>query len=127
MSDGEDNKPDKIETQRVLVGFIDETIWIEFKGVELPKATNYEMDPKSPNYERFHVWTLYEVPGGYRVWDEFHAPRGTNRSLTDVLAPRQVVSKFPRLQCVLARYVDPRDLILNLDKGDTIPKSGRRR
>jgi hypothetical protein len=97
---------------------------VRFLGRKIARASTHTTE--GPGQDRWHDYTLYAVPGGYRVvctavslW----AREGSTTTVSPVLTPRDVAARYP----VVAREAEywgvlrTEELAVDLDAGETLP------
>jgi hypothetical protein len=97
---------------------------VKFRGREVARASTHTTE--GPGQSRWHEYTLYAVPGGYRVvctaisqW----AREGSLTTVSPVLTPRDVAARYPVVACV-AEYrgvLRTEEFVVDLDAGETLP------
>ena len=87
---------------------------VRFTGRLVADTSNHSY--QGPNQNRWHSWTLYKVPGGYRVYDCYRTMwqgESDHYSLSDVLTPAGVAEDYPALA---HEYFDVEEIAVDLDE-----------
>lgn len=82
----------------VEVGYDDEARKVRFLGAEIAERSN--KSHQGPNSNRWHVWTLYELPDNkYRVLDQYYTcwqGESGHNTLSATMDAKETVRKYPR-------------------------------
>jgi len=97
-NDKSKSESDDYDTIMVCDGYdgnVDETQPVKFRGRLVAEASNRHYT--GPNQNRFHNWSLYEVPGGYRVYDRYCTAwqgESNHYSVSEVLNRNQIAEDY---------------------------------
>jgi hypothetical protein len=97
---------------------------VKFRGRAVARASTHTTE--GPGQDRWREYTLYAVPGGYRVvctaisrWER----EGSLTTVSPVLTPRDVATRYPVVACEAEYWgvLRTEEMVVDLDAGEALP------